>query len=194
MGPAAVARLISGLEPVDDLTRSHRDQALAWLAVTDDIYRRVSPATPPTHLVVYVVLQDPTDAAVLLVRHRKAGLWLPTGGHVEPGEDPRNTVRREAREELGIDVAGRIRVPTFVTVTPTVGSVDTRHTDVSLWYAIRSSRSEPLTPDWTEFFETRWWTPAEVTAAPSATLEPHLLHYLSTTSRELAATGPSSVR
>ncbi|MFE5112552.1 hypothetical protein [Streptomyces sp. NPDC056663] len=28
---------------------------------------------------------------MLLVAHRKAGLWLPAGGHVEPGEDPWRT-------------------------------------------------------------------------------------------------------
>lgn len=40
---------------------------------------------------------------VLLMDHKKAELWLPPGGHVEPGENPRETVRREAKEKLGID-------------------------------------------------------------------------------------------
>ncbi|MGV9748387.1 NUDIX domain-containing protein [Rhodococcus zopfii] len=35
--------------------------------------------------------------------HIGAGLWLPTGGHVEPGEHPLDTAIRETREELGID-------------------------------------------------------------------------------------------
>jgi 8-oxo-dGTP pyrophosphatase MutT (NUDIX family) len=41
---------------------------------------------------------------VLLVDHKNARLWLPTGGHVEEGEDPRATVVRELKEELGLAV------------------------------------------------------------------------------------------
>lgn len=32
-----------------------------------------------------------SDTQVLLVDHKNAQLWLPTGGHVEPGEHPRDT-------------------------------------------------------------------------------------------------------
>ncbi|WP_425276650.1 NUDIX domain-containing protein [Streptomyces diastatochromogenes] len=40
---------------------------------------------------------------MLLVAHRKAGLWLPAGGHVEPGVNPWAAVVRECHEELGIE-------------------------------------------------------------------------------------------
>ena len=43
---------------------------------------------------------------VLLVDHRMAQLWLPNGGHVEPGEHPRDTVVRELKEEIGLAVSG----------------------------------------------------------------------------------------
>ncbi len=39
----------------------------------------------------------------LLHWHRKNQMWLPPGGHVEPGEDPVQAVLREAREETGLD-------------------------------------------------------------------------------------------
>ena len=45
-----------------------------------------------------------TPQATLLHWHRKIGLWLPPGGHVEPGEDPVQAVLREALEETGIEI------------------------------------------------------------------------------------------
>src|SRR5262245_3530281 len=40
---------------------------------------------------------------VLLLRHRKLGLWLQPGGHADPGEQAGESVAlREAREETGI--------------------------------------------------------------------------------------------
>ena len=51
-----------------------------------------------------VLLQD--DKIALIERHR-AGLHYFTfpGGHVEPGETPKQAALREAKEELGVDVS-----------------------------------------------------------------------------------------
>ena len=42
--------------------------------------------------------------ATLLHWHRKVGLWLPPGGHIEPGEDPIEAALREVMEETGMAV------------------------------------------------------------------------------------------
>jgi len=116
------------------------------------------------------------QGSVLLVDHRKAGLWLPTGGHVEPGEHPAATVRREVREELGVEavfspVTGES--PMFVTVTAT-NSAAGRHTDVSLWFVLTGRTGQPLAPDPREFPAARWWTRAGIGRADPALFEPHL--------------------
>jgi 8-oxo-dGTP pyrophosphatase MutT (NUDIX family) len=36
------------------------------------------------------------------MKHPKTGLWLPPGGHVEPGETPDQTAVREVLEETGL--------------------------------------------------------------------------------------------
>lgn len=41
---------------------------------------------------------------VLLHLHRRTGLWLPPGGHIEPGELPDEAALRETMEEAGLAV------------------------------------------------------------------------------------------
>ncbi|MDD5331886.1 MAG: NUDIX domain-containing protein [Candidatus Nanoarchaeia archaeon] len=55
-----------------------------------------------TDLVVsgYIIHQN----KVLLIHHRKLDLWLPVGGHIDENETPDQTLLREIREEIGIDV------------------------------------------------------------------------------------------
>ena len=185
---AAVFDLVSGIDPGDD--RESRDRAviLAWLRETDDVFRREKPATPPTHLVSYVVPTDPATGDLLLVAHRNAGLWLPPGGHVDPGEHPATTARRELGEELGVDAspAGR---PVFLTVTVTVG-IDSGHTDVGLWFPAAIPRTAELRPDLGEFTGVRWWSRAEIREAHPGDLDPGLGRYLDKT----AEVGEAAIR
>ncbi len=172
--------VVARLAPADEVEGQHRRQVLAWLDSTRDIFRRVKPATPDPHLVSYFLLTDDQQDTVLLVDHRQAGLWLPTGGHVEPGEHPAATVYREAREELAIEaefspVAGG--APLFVTATETAPP-EGRHTDVSLWYVLAGSRGQPLAPDPGEFRAARWWTRAQIARADPAIFDPHLSRML----------------
>ena len=44
------------------------------------------------------------EGKVLLHRHRKLGMWLPPGGHIEDGELPDEAAVREVWEETGISV------------------------------------------------------------------------------------------
>lgn len=50
-----------------------------------------------------IVLND--EHKVLMIRHKKLGVWLPPGGHVEPDELPDDAVLREIYEETGIRAA-----------------------------------------------------------------------------------------
>lgn len=172
-----IRSLVEGITPFDGLEDEHRSLVLRWLGRTDDVFRRVRPRTPVRHLVSYFLPVDPEGPHVLLVDHVKAGKWLPAGGHVEPGESPVETVRREAAEELGVQAefppwAGE--KPLLVTVTETVGPVSERHTDVSLWFVLSGRRHQVLRPDGGEFNQVRWWTPSEVSAGDPSRFDPHL--------------------
>jgi 8-oxo-dGTP pyrophosphatase MutT (NUDIX family) len=44
------------------------------------------------------------DGKVLLVHNKKLGLWLAPGGHLEQNELPHEAVKREVREETGLEI------------------------------------------------------------------------------------------
>ena len=184
---SVVHELVSDIEAVDLAESEHRADALAWLASTDDVFRRVKPSTPGKHLVSYVVMVDPIDRSIFLVDHINAGLWLPSGGHVEPDENPTETARREAVEELGVtpDFSLAGERPLFVTVTNTVG-IDHGHTDVSLWYAFAAGQDTSVTPDPREFKDARWWTADEIDSTPDGRFDPHFRRFTAKL-RKLAA-------
>ena len=44
------------------------------------------------------------DDKVLLIYHKKHKLWLPVGGHIEENETPVQALKREVKEEAGLDI------------------------------------------------------------------------------------------
>ena len=99
---AVIGGLVSQVRPVDAQEAADQAAIVDWIESGEPLFRTAAPATPPKHLVSYFVPLDAVGRCVLLGDHVKSGLWLPPGGHVEEGEDPRDTVEREALEELGI--------------------------------------------------------------------------------------------
>jgi 8-oxo-dGTP pyrophosphatase MutT (NUDIX family) len=185
---ARVHDVVSAIEPCDDVEARQKAEIMDWLASDDDVFRRVRPATPPRHLVSYAVLVDASRRSMLLVEHRDAGLHLPAGGHVDPGEDPAETALREAREELGIAASflpGIGARPLMVSQTTTTGR-SAGHTDVSLWYVVAGDAGATVAGDTREFAGWRWWTFEEVLATDAAVLDPHLQRFTAKLAARLA--------
>src|SRR5690348_12369838 len=84
------------IKPFDEIERKHQTDAFKRFDSGAELFRLAKPATPPKHLVSYFAVID--GQTILLVDHKNAQLWLPTGGHVEPQEHPRTTVMRELEE------------------------------------------------------------------------------------------------
>jgi len=163
---------IKNIAPFDTAERNVVENALEWLDSGAEIFRVQKPATPPKHLVSYFLLVDGDH--ILLVDHIKAGLWLPSGGHVDPGEHPRQTVAREIVEELGIEADFMFPDPQFITATTTVGSTP-GHVDVSLWYVVKGDRHQELAFDRSEFSCIKWFHHDD---APARRCEPELGRFL----------------
>lgn len=170
-----LVELLSGIEPWDETERADIVDTAEWIADGAPLYRTRKPDVPAKHLVSYFVLMDEQRGELLLVAHRKAGLWLPAGGHVEPAEHPWETVRRECREELGVEALPSTLTgdrPFFLTVTPTRGFG--RHVDVSFWYVLRADAGAITSYDEEEFAAIRWLTPRQLLSEPIDTLDPQL--------------------
>ena len=62
----------------------------------------IASATTPQRRAFSVAIFARHGGAILLIRHRRLGTWLPVGGEIEPGETPLEAARRELREETGL--------------------------------------------------------------------------------------------
>ncbi len=169
---SAIRQEVELIRPQDDLEHETKRDVLAWIDSGAELCRLAKPATPPKHLIAYFVVTDGDH--VLLVDHINAELWLPTGGHVDPGEHPRDTALREAQEELSLDGEFLREGPIFVTITETVGKT-AGHTDVSLWYVLRGDRSSNLVFDASEFHDAKWYHKDDV---PLGRTDKHMSRFL----------------
>jgi 8-oxo-dGTP diphosphatase len=169
---AAIRNEVASIQPFDGMEETHLADALAWIDSGAPLCRTAKPATPPKHLVAYFAVVD--GGNMLLVDHKGAQLWLPPGGHVEPGEHPRETVRRELFEELKVVSSHEITEPLMVTCTTTVG-LTAGHVDVSLWYVVRVDLNQSIRFDEEEFAGVQWFKFADV---PLNRSDPHLERFL----------------
>lgn len=118
---------------------------------------------PYTHFCVYFAGFDPAGRKVFIGHHKKSGLWLFNGGHMDEGETPEESLDREMGEEWGLKVGlNEIGEPKLLTITPINNPTKqkcTSHYDI--WYFVPLSESG-FKPDQdllaTEFHTTGWKT------------------------------------
>lgn len=131
--------------------------------LTDDSGRKVlerfplagQKASSRTAMAGGVVVEH--DRVLLCLRHPNResfpDVWDVPGGHVEPGESPRQTLHRELREELGVDAM--IEEPWHRLVDDDMGI------DLSLW-RIRQWRGEVCNLAPHEHQRLQWFTAADL--------------------------------
>ena len=177
----AIRSEVESIIPFDDLEARTRTEVIMWIDSGVELCRLRKPDKPSKHLVSYFVLVD--GDYVLLVDHINARLWLPTGGHVEPGEHPRDTVLREAREELSIQGEFLFENPVLITSAKTVGRT-AGHTDVSIWYILRGNRKQSFSFDRAEFNSICWFHKEQI---PYGRADPAMARFLAKLYTQIAA-------
>ncbi len=118
---------------------------------------------PYTHFCIYFAAFDALKHSVFVGHHKKSGLWLFNGGHIDKGESLSEALEREISEEWGIKIPIEdLKKPLLLTVTkipPNQKQICKTHYDV--WYFVPSRidtarfNQDLLSK---EFFENSWLT------------------------------------
>lgn len=159
------SRRCGGASPLDDREAASIRRFLHELETLPD---PLSQAADPTHVTGSAIVVG--TRGVLLLKHKRLGIWLQPGGHIDDGETPWDAALRETREETGLDVdfAGpvdRDGVPELIHVDVHAGGRG--HTHLDTRYLIHGGDADP-TPPADESQEIGWfdWGDAIVMADP----------------------------
>ena len=119
---------------------------------------------PDTHFCVYFAAFDLQAREVFIGQHKKSGLWLFNGGHIDKGEMLLETLMREISEEWGIPVSiDRDILPSNMTLTKILPNPNMNcclHYDIWYFIPVEKNKFAPLMEKINEeFYEMKWFTP-----------------------------------
>lgn len=157
---AAVTASVARLTPVDDREARSQQRIVVELG---RLARPFNQDADPIHVTGSAIVVGPRG--VLLHRHKRLGMWLQPGGHLEPGEAPWEAAWREAQEETGL----RLRWPPLPDVAvapaaaPALVHVDVHdggrgHTHLDLRYLLTVGGPDEPAPPEGESQEVAWFT------------------------------------
>jgi 8-oxo-dGTP pyrophosphatase MutT (NUDIX family) len=146
---AAKERFLAELEPLDDPYNEHAN---------------------PTHVTASGIVVG-TRGTVLHL-HKRLARWMQPGGHIDAGETPPEAARREAVEELGLEVRHPAGGPRLIHIDVHEAALD--HTHLDLRYLLIASTDDPHPPPG-ESPEARWYDWDEAAAIADDALGPALV-------------------
>ncbi|CAN5885812.1 hypothetical protein BH23ACT10_BH23ACT10_03900 [soil metagenome] len=170
-GTAQIAALRAELEsltPVDDQERRSLEQ---FLAALDRLDRPFDEHADTTHVTASAIVRS--SAGVLLHKHRRLGLWLQPGGHVDAGESLADAALRETLEETGLTAEHAHDPPRIVHVDVHPGGRGHTHLDVR--YLLHAPAQEPQPPE-DESQDVAWFTLPDAIAIADPGLRGLLTH------------------
>ncbi len=136
----SVAQLIAeleALEVVDEREAASREATLGRLTWPGDPYDE---RADPRHVTASAFVVS--SRGVILHRHRRLGIWVQPGGHVDAGEEPSAAALRECTEETGLVARHLDERVLHVDVHPGPRG----HTHYDVRYVLVADPSDPCPP------------------------------------------------
>ena len=130
---------VAARAPVDERERASIEHILR---VVPQLARPFDEHADPVHLTGSAFIVGPRG--VVLLRHRRLGIWVQPGGHIDPGETPWEGALRESAEETGLSVRLLGDVPELVHVDVHDGGRG--HTHLDLRYLLDGGDGDPDPP------------------------------------------------
>jgi 8-oxo-dGTP pyrophosphatase MutT (NUDIX family) len=145
---ADLRALVEGHEPATPREAAAKErflQELSLLSAPCDEHAQ------PTHVTASGIVVG-TRGTVLHL-HKRLGIWMQPGGHIDAGETPDVAARREATEELGLVVEHPASGPSLVNID--VHDAALGHTHLDLRYLLIAGDDDPHPPP-DESPDARW--------------------------------------
>lgn len=149
-------------EPVDE---RERVSIAAFVAQMDQLEDPFSEAADPVHVTSSAIVVG--VRGVVLHLHKRLGIWLQPGGHIDPGELPWDAAAREVLEETGLAARHPNDVPELVHIDVHPGPRG--HTHLDLRYLLLAPDLDPAPPPG-ESQDVRWFDWSEAIAISDAGL------------------------
>lgn len=158
MTPAKLRALVAAHQPASPREAASRRTILGYLQW---LPRPLDEDADPVHVTGSAIVLD-DRGRTLLHRHKRLGLWLQPGGHVDPGESPAQAAARETVEETGLSVRHPDDTPRLVNVDVHEGGRGHLHLD--LRYVLEADGDAPFAPAAGESPHLRWVDVADIGA------------------------------
>jgi 8-oxo-dGTP pyrophosphatase MutT (NUDIX family)/N-acetylglutamate synthase-like GNAT family acetyltransferase len=154
----AIGELIDGLlarrPPVDDR------EAVSVLRFRSELAGRIEPCSETadtTHVTASAIVVG--LRGVVLHKHKRLGIWLQPGGHIDEGETPGDAALRECFEETGLRAEHFSGRPELVHLDTHDGPRGHYHLDLRFLLSVPDD--DPNPPEG-ESPEARWWSLEEL--------------------------------
>jgi 8-oxo-dGTP pyrophosphatase MutT (NUDIX family) len=136
----ALRQFLTHHQPIDE---QERVSLATFINQLDLLDRPFAEDGGPIHVTSSAIVVG--ARGVILHKHKRLGIWIQPGGHIDEGERPEDAALREVLEETGLTTTHFSGSPTIVHVD--VHAAPKGHTHLDLRYLLRGPDADPAPPE-----------------------------------------------